>query len=58
MFGTDLVYHAMEKLKVIQDWLKASQSRQKSYADVRRRDLKNEVEDRVFLKISLMKGVM
>ncbi|WMV18524.1 hypothetical protein MTR67_011909 [Solanum verrucosum] len=35
-----------------------AQSRQKSYADVRRRDLEFEVHDRVYLKISPMKGVM
>ena len=35
-----------------------AQSRQKSYADTRRRDLKFEVGDKVFLKVSPMKGVM
>ena len=38
MFGQDLVYQAMEKVKVIQDRLKAAQSHQKSYADIRYRD--------------------
>nr|AAT38734.2 Polyprotein, putative [Solanum demissum] len=38
--------------------LKTAQCRQKSYADVRRRDLELEIGDWVFLKISPMKGVM
>jgi hypothetical protein len=36
----------------------AAQSRQKSYVDNRRRPLEFEVGDRVFLKVSPMKGVM
>ncbi|WMV58137.1 hypothetical protein MTR67_051522 [Solanum verrucosum] len=35
-----------------------AQSRQKSYADVRRRDLGFDVHDWVYLKVSHMKGVM
>ncbi|XP_019238505.1 PREDICTED: uncharacterized protein LOC109218581 [Nicotiana attenuata] len=38
--------------------LKTAQSRQKSYSDVRRRDLEFQVDDWVFLKVSPMKGVM
>ncbi|WMV37628.1 hypothetical protein MTR67_031013 [Solanum verrucosum] len=34
------------------------QSRQKSYTDVRRRELEFEVDDWVYLKVSPMKGVM
>jgi hypothetical protein len=36
--------------------LKAAQSRQKSYADKRRRDLSFEIEDFVYLKVSPMRG--
>lgn len=43
---------------MIRDELKASYSRQKSYTDVRCRDLEFEVGDKVFLRISPMKGVM
>ena len=39
------------------DHLKASQSRQKSYADKRRRPLEFEIDDYVMLKVSPMKGV-
>ena len=38
--------------------LLAAQSRQKSYADNRRRDLEFQVGDHVFLKVSPSKGVM
>ena len=48
----------MEKVQLIRDRLKIAQSRQKSYADVRRRELVFHVEDWRFLKVSPMKGVM
>ena len=38
--------------------MRKAQSRQKSYANVRRRDLKFEVGDKVFLKVAPMKGVL
>ena len=55
--GPDSVFEAMEKVKLIRERLKTAQSRQKSYADVRRRDLEFEVGDLVYLKISPMRGV-
>ncbi|WMV46591.1 hypothetical protein MTR67_039976 [Solanum verrucosum] len=39
-------------------WFEIAQSRQKSYTEVRRRDLEFEVDDLVYLKVSPMKGVM
>ena len=51
LIGQDLVHQAMEKVKVIQERLKTTQSSQKSYTDVRRRSLKFEVDDWVYLKI-------
>nr|XP_009800299.1 PREDICTED: uncharacterized protein LOC104246227 [Nicotiana sylvestris] len=48
----------MEKVNLIQRHLKTAQSHQKSYSDVRRRDLEFQVDDWVFLKVSPMKGVM
>ena len=47
-----------DKIKVIRDRLKIAQNRQKSYANNRRRDLKFEVGDMVFLRISPWKGVL
>ncbi|XP_070040418.1 uncharacterized protein [Nicotiana tomentosiformis] len=49
---------AIEKVKLIQERLLVAQSPQKSYSDMRRRDLEFEVNDWVFLKLSPMKGVM
>ena len=45
-------------MQLITDRLKTSQSRQKSYADVSRRELDFQVDDWIFLKVSPMKGVM
>ncbi|TYK23807.1 pol protein [Cucumis melo var. makuwa] len=39
-------------------WDETTQSRQKSYADVRRKDLEFNVGDKVFLKVEPMKGVL
>ena len=44
-------------LRVIRDRLLAAQSRQKSYADHRRRPLEFQVGDHVFLRVSPRKGV-
>ena len=42
---------------MIRERLRAAQSRQKSYADRRRRELSFEVDDHVYLKVSPMKGI-
>ncbi|XP_070054114.1 uncharacterized protein [Nicotiana tomentosiformis] len=43
LYGPDLIHRAIEKVKVIQERLRMTQSRQKSYSDVRRRDMEFEV---------------
>ena len=48
-FGPDLIRDAEEKVKLIRDRLKIAQSRQKSYADAKRKEVTNEVEDRAYL---------
>ncbi|WMV30002.1 hypothetical protein MTR67_023387 [Solanum verrucosum] len=58
LLDPELVYEAIEKVRLIKERLKMAQSRQKSYDDVRKRDLEFEINDWVYLKISLMKGVM
>ena len=58
LIGTDSVHYAMKKVQLIRYRLKISQSCQKYYADVRRRELEFQVDDWVFLKVSPMKGVM
>ena len=56
--GTDLIQEALEQVRVIQDRLRTAQSRHQSYANRRRRPLRFSVGDRVFLRVSPMKGVM
>jgi hypothetical protein len=57
IFGPNLVVEVEEKVKVIQEKLKAAQSRQKSYFDKRRKPLKFDVGDHVYLRVSRTKGV-
>jgi hypothetical protein len=45
----------MKKVRIIQQNMKAAQSRQKSYADKRRRPLEFQVGDCVYLKVTPMK---
>ncbi|XP_073269989.1 uncharacterized protein [Primulina huaijiensis] len=56
--GPDLIKHTTELVVKIQDRMKTAQSRQKSYADKRRRELEFAVGDHVFVKVAPMKGVM
>ncbi|KAH0784218.1 hypothetical protein KY290_003816 [Solanum tuberosum] len=56
--GPDSVHYAMEKVQLIRNRLKTTQSRKKSYADVRIRELKFQVDDLVFLKVSTTNRVM
>ncbi|XP_070005896.1 uncharacterized protein [Nicotiana sylvestris] len=58
LLGPDLVQKAMDKVQLIRQRLLTAQSRQKSYADKRRRDLVFTIGDKVFLRVSFMKGVM
>ena len=58
LLGPEIVQLTVEKTTLIKERLKAAQSRQKSYADNRRRDLEFKVSDHVFLKVSPMKSVM
>ena len=47
---------AKDKIAEIRANMKAAQSRQKSYADKRRRELSFNVGDHVYLKVSLIRG--
>ncbi|XP_075111390.1 uncharacterized protein LOC142181773 [Nicotiana tabacum] len=58
LLGPDLVHQAVEKVRIIQERLKAAQSYQKSYADIHRRKLEFQVDYWEFLRVSPMKGVM
>ena len=50
--GVDLIKEIEEKVKVIRDSLKAAADRQKSYTDLKRKDIEFQVGERVFLKLS------
>ena len=56
--GPELVEQATEAIRTIQQRMKTAQSRQKSYADVRRRPLEFEIGDKVFLKVAPIRGIM
>ena len=56
--GPDLIRDTSEKVSLIRQRLLTAQSRQKSYADVRRRPLEFEVGDHVFLKMMPKRGVV
>uniref|UniRef100_A0A1S4CLL1 Uncharacterized protein n=1 Tax=Nicotiana tabacum TaxID=4097 RepID=A0A1S4CLL1_TOBAC len=58
LIGPEFVCEALEKVQLIRERLKAAQSRQKSYSDKRHRDLEFMVDNKVFLNVSPMKGVM
>ena len=45
MFGPDLIRESKEKVKLIRDRLKVAQSRQKSYADSKRKETAYDVGD-------------
>ena len=56
--GPNLVRDTSGKVSLIQQLLLTTRSRQKSYADVRRRPLEFEVGDHVFLKVMPKRGVV
>ena len=57
LFGPDLIKESEEKVKLIRDRLKIAQSRQKSYADSKRKEVTYEVGDRAYLRVSPFRGV-
>ena len=56
--GVDLIRETEEKVKVIRDSLKAASDRQKSYTDLKRKEIEFQVGDKVFLKVSPWKKVL
>ena len=58
VLGPEMIQEATEKVNLIRQRMKTAQSRQKSYADLKRRNVEFEEGDKVFLKISPMKGVV
>ena len=58
MIVPDIVKDIEKKVQVIQQRLKAASDRQKSYADLKRRDIEYEVGDKVFLKVSSWRKIL
>jgi hypothetical protein len=55
-YGINFVDKAEKKVRIIQQNMKAAQSRQKSYTDKRRRPLEFNVGDYVYMKVTPMKN--
>ncbi|KAL4016978.1 hypothetical protein IC575_024649 [Cucumis melo] len=58
MLGPELVQTTNAAIQKIRARMLTAQSRQKSYVDVRRKDLEFDVGDMVFLKVAPVKGVL
>jgi hypothetical protein len=56
-FGPELIQEAEEQVRIIRENLRTAQTRQKSYADNRRRPLEFEEGDYVYLKVSPLPGM-
>jgi len=57
LLGPDVVQETTEKVKTIQEKMRASQSRKKSYHDKRRKDIEFQVSDHMFLRVNPVTGV-
>ena len=58
LIDLEIVQDTTEKVNMIRERLKIANDRQKSYVDNRRRDLKFEMGDQVFLRVSPWKGIL
>ncbi|GKB43026.1 putative reverse transcriptase domain-containing protein [Tanacetum coccineum] len=58
LIGPEIMQETTKKIVQIKERLKTARSRQKSYADKRRKPLEFQVGDRVLLKVSPWKGVV
>ena len=58
VIGLDLIQKTKEKVKMIRERLKVATDRQKSYANMKIKDIRYEVSEKVFLKVSPWKKVM
>ena len=52
IISPDLIQETKEKVKMIRERLKVATNRQKSYAYKRRKDIRYEIGEKVFLKVS------
>ncbi|XP_060183082.1 uncharacterized protein LOC132613038 [Lycium barbarum] len=58
LVGTEIVQQTEDKVKIIKDCLKIASDRQKSYVDLKSREIEHQVGDKVFLKVSPLKKIM
>ncbi len=58
LVGPDLVKQTKEKVKLSKANMKVASDRQKSYADLKRKEIEYVVGDKVFLKVSPWKKVL
>ena len=58
IIGPDLIQETEEKVKMIRERLKVATDKQKSYANMKRKDIQYEIGEKVFLKVSPCKKVM
>ncbi|GJZ28260.1 putative reverse transcriptase domain-containing protein [Tanacetum coccineum] len=56
--GPEIVQEKIEKIVQIKQRIQAARDRQKSYADLKRKSMEFQVEDKVMLKVSPCKGVV
>jgi hypothetical protein len=56
-FGPELIQEVEEQVCIIRENLRVAQTRQKSYADNRRRPLEFEERNQVYLKVSPLRGM-
>jgi hypothetical protein len=57
VFGPDILQEGEKQVRMVRENLRVTQSRQKSYADHRRRELSFGVRDFVYLMVSPMRGL-
>jgi hypothetical protein len=57
VFGPDILQEGEKQVHTVRENLQVAQSRQKNYANHRRRELSFEVGDFVYLKVSPMRGL-
>jgi hypothetical protein len=57
VFGPDILQEVEKQVRMMRENLQIAQSRQKSYADHKRRELSFKVGDFVYLKVSPMRGL-
>ncbi|KAL4311333.1 hypothetical protein GQ457_01G019650 [Hibiscus cannabinus] len=58
VLGPQMIQDTEKQVKIIHDRLKQAFDRQKAYVDTKRRDIRYEVGDKVFLKVSPWKKVL